>query len=193
MRKLAILTFMTLDGVMQAPADPDEDRSGGFKHGGWAMPYWQPVMDQVQVEAMSVPYDLLLGRRTYDIFAPNFSSDSNSPVAEMFNKATKYVVTGNDQGLAWANTSVVQGNLVEQLRALKNGEGPLLQVHGSWELIQLLIEHDLVDEYRLWTFPLMAGSGKRLFQNGNPLYELALSKSKVTTNNVVMNFYERVR
>ncbi len=193
MRDLAILTFVTLDGVMQAPADPEEDRSGNFRHGGWAMPFWEPVMEQVQQEAMSVDYDLLLGRRTYDIFAPHFSAAEDNPVAEMFNRATKYVVTGNQDGLTWTNTVRITGDIVEQLQGLKRGEGPLLQVHGSWKLIQLLIENDLIDEYRLWTFPVTTGEGKRLFPGGNSLQGLTLEKSGTTSDGVTMSIYRRKR
>lgn len=193
MRDLAILTFVTLDGVMQAPADPEEDRSGNFRYGGWAMPFWEQVMEQVQQEAMSVDYDLLLGRRTYDIFAPHFSATRDDPVSDLFNRATKYVVTDNHEGLGWSNTVRLTGDIVGQLRHLKSGEGPLLQVHGSWQLIQLLIENDLIDEYRLWTFPVTIGEGKRLFPVGNGLRGLTLIKNGATSNGVTMSIYRRKR
>lgn len=178
MRELAILTFQSLDGIMQAPSSPDEDRSGGFKLGGWAQPYWQEVMEQVMKEAMSSPYDLLLGRKTYDIFASHFpEADENNPVAEMLNKATKYVVTSSPEGLKWQNTKVIHGAVAKEIAALKMQDGPLLQVHGSWELIRELLAHNLIDEFRLWTFPVILGTGKRLFEKVDTLKSLKLVKS----------------
>lgn len=190
MRKLAALTFQTLDGVMQAPSVPEEDVSNHFQHGGWAQEYWQEAMDQVVPEAMSDPYDLLLGAKTYDIFAPHFSNaPSDNPVATMLNQATKYVVTSRDEPLTWINSVKVSGDIVEEVKSVKNVAGPLLQIHGSWQLIQLLQLHDLIDEYRLWTFPVVVGGGKKLFSIGSKPATFSLIRSSSLPNGVVMHIY----
>lgn len=191
MRELAILTFVTLDGVMQAPAMPDEDRSGGFAHGGWAAPYWDEVMSQVGREAMAQPYDMLFGRKTYDLFAGHWPDVKGDPAADMMNAATKHVVTSSPDTLNWANSHAITGNITDKVAGLKNQDGPLLQVHGSGELIQALMAADLVDEYRLWIFPTVVGPGKRLFQHSYGHRSLRLSKSEACRNGVVMNIYRR--
>lgn len=191
MRELAILTFMTLDGVMQAPAQADEDRAGGFELGGWAMPYWPEVMAQVQEEAMSAPYDLLLGRKTYESFAAHNQNITDNPVAARLNKATKYVATTTLKDLDWQNSHILHGDVATAIANLKQQDGPLLQVHGSWQLIQTLLAQDLVDEFRLWIFPIIAGSGKRLFGENTPPKNMELIKNASTTNGVVMNLYRR--
>lgn len=192
MRELAILTFVTLDGVMQAPAEPEEDRSGGFKHGGWAKPYWSEVMAQVGEVAMATPYDLLLGRRTYDTFAAHFSTlgDDNSE-GGLLNNATKHVATSDPGSLGWRNSNALAGDIPPAVERLKAEAGPLLQVHGSWQLIQTLLAHDLIDEYRLWTFPVTVGAGKRLFADGAAPSKLKLVKSGATENGVRMGIYRR--
>lgn len=192
MRKLAILTFVTLDGVMQAPAEAAEDPSGGFEHGGWALPWWEEVMEQVQEEAMAEPYDLLLGRRTYEIFAPHWSN-ADSAEASTLNEARKYVATTGTADLAWNNSIALKGDVVSEIRRLKETDGPLLQVHGSWGLIQTLLRHDLIDEFRLWTFPLILGSGKRLFSDGARPQSLDLKKSRMTRGGVSMGIYSARR
>ena len=191
MRELAILTFVTLDGVMQAPSLPEEDFSGDFKHGGWARPYWGEVMAQVKEEAMAVPYDLLLGRRTYEIFAASFSNSDDDSDPSDITKATKYVATNTLEKLDWKNSVPIAGNIADEVVQLKAQEGPLLQVHGSWQLIQTLLKSDLVDEFRLWVFPVIAGSGKRLFGDIFPKQGLTLVKSRTTENGVVMTIYRR--
>lgn len=188
MRKLAILTFVTLDGVMQAPKMPEEDSSNGFTQGGWADPYWDEVMKQVAEEAMDKPYDLLLGRKTYELFAShNSSGDDSNPL----NRYTKYVTSNSLSKLEWQNSIALNGDIVEKVAKLKSQDGLLLQVHGSWELIQTLLKNDLIDEFRLWTFPVIAGSGKRLFLEGNIPNSLTLTKSCTTSNGVVMSIYNR--
>lgn len=192
MRELGILTFVTLDGVMQAPGSPDEDRSGGFDRGGWAGPYWQEVMGQVRREAMAVPYDVLFGRKTYELFAaywPTVTDDN--PVGKMMNEATKYVATNSLSEPGWNNARVISGDIPEQIAALKQQDGPLLQVHGSWQLIQALLAHGLVDEYRIWTFPVIVGAGKRLFDEGAVPTDIALVKSEPCSNGAVMNIYRQ--
>ncbi|USG62752.1 dihydrofolate reductase family protein [Sneathiella marina] len=193
MRSLALLTFITLDGVMQAPAQAEEDRSGGFELGGWAMPYWPDVMAQVQEEAMSAPYDLLLGRNTYESFAAHNQGTDDTPVAVMLNKATKYVATTTQEDLSWQNSHILQGDVASAVADLKRQDGPLLQVHGSWQLIQTLLAQDLVDEFRLWTFPVLAGPGKRLFGPKMPPGDIELVKSGATSSGVVMTLYRRAR
>ncbi|MCP4384463.1 MAG: dihydrofolate reductase [Hyphomicrobiales bacterium] len=190
-RKLAILAFLTLDGVMQAPSEPQEDQSGDFQKGGWAMPFWDEVMEQVKVEAMAEPYDLLLGRRTYQIFAPNFATASDSLEAGRLNAATKYVATTTHSQLDWQPSIALTGDIAAEVARLKHRDGPLLQVHGSWQLIQTLLVHDLIDEFRLWTFPLVAGSGKRLFGGNARPTSLTLVKSGSTVNGVIMSIYRR--
>lgn len=193
MRKLAILTFQTLDGVMQAPSVPEEDSSGGFTSGGWARAFWDDVMAQVQVEAMAEPYDLLLGRKTYELFAPNFSNAGpENPLAQRFREATKYVVSSTLTEFDWVNSRRIAGDVAREIRSLKNGAGPLLQVHGSWELIQLLQEHKLIDEFRIWTFPVVLGSGKKLFPERTPALNLELIRRLESASGVVMTFYRPI-
>ena len=193
-RDLAILTFVTLDGVMQAPAQPEEDFSGGFEHGGWAMPYWDEVMKQVGEEAMAEPYDLLLGRKTYELFASHFSkAGDDDDGARMLNEATKHVATTTLSELDWANSMPMQGDVAERVAKLKAEPGRLLQVHGSWQLIQTLLAADLIDEFRLWTFPVLVGGGKRLFGENVSQPKLKLIKSGATSNGVCMGIYRRDR
>ncbi|MEX3007313.1 dihydrofolate reductase family protein [Hoeflea sp. TYP-13] len=191
MRELAILTFLTLDGVMQAPSMPEEDRSGDFDRGGWAAPYWDEVMAQVGREAMSTPYDMLFGRKTYELFAGHWPRVDNDPAADVMNAARKYVVSGGTPDLSWNNSHLVSGDIPAEIAALKQQDGPLLQVHGSAQLLQTLLAHDLVDEFRLWNFPVIAGSGKRLFEAGAAPNRLALVKSGQSPNGVVMTIYRR--
>ena len=160
MRELAILTFASLDGVVQAPRFPDEDRSGGFTGGGWAAPHWDAAMEQVGRVAMAAPYDLLLGRKTYELFAAHFPDAGDD---HPMNNATKFVATSTLTNLAWKNSVPLTGDVAAEVSRLKSQDGPLLQVHGSGQLIQTLFSHELVDEFRLWTFPVIVGSGKRLF------------------------------
>lgn len=160
-RELAILTFITLDGVMQAPSSPDEDSSGGFTRAGWARGCWDDVMAQVGLEAMAEPYDLLLGRTTYDIFARAHGSNIEDGEPHPMTAATKYVATSDPRSLKWENSIPLTGDIASEVANLKQQDGPLLQVHGSWKLVQTLIAHDLVDEYRLWTFPVIVADANR--------------------------------
>ena len=188
MRELAILTFVTLDGVMQAPGQASEDRSGNFQHAGWARPYWDDVMARVGRTAMAETYELLLGRMTYEIFQGAFGSDdANNPLSG----AKKFVVTSSTEKLKWNNSFRVSGDLPVEVAKLKSNNGPLLQVHGSWQLIQLLLDHDLIDEYRLWVFPITLGSGKRLFAGNAQPKKLSLAKTEPTGNGVFMTVYRR--
>jgi dihydrofolate reductase len=190
MRKLIVSTFLTLDGVMQAPGGPEEDDSDGFAHGGWSVNYWDEQMGQVMGKAMSEPFDLVLGRRTYDIFAAYWPHATEEAGAKPLNDATKYVASRSHPTLEWSRSFLIAGDVAEGVSALKKEDGPELQVHGSGILIQTLMRHSLVDEYRLWIFPLVIGSGKRLFSDGTIPSALKLVDSTVSTSGVVIGTYE---
>ncbi len=190
MRELAILTFVTLDGVMQGPSSPEVDPSGQFTRGGWAADYWEDVMAQVRQEAMAKPYDILFGRKTYELFAAHWpNAGDDNPVAKMMNNATKYVASSTLTTLEWKNSTLLTGDIVSEVSRLKEQDGPLLQIHGSWQLIQTLLAHELIDEFRLWTFPVVVGSGRRLFDQGTALTQLKLVKTAPCVNGAVMSIY----
>ena len=192
MRRLAILTFQSLDGVMQAHSCSDEDHSDGFDLGGWAQPFLAEVMAQVRSEAMAAPYEFLYGRKTYDLFSKHWqTADPDDPATQTVNKANKFVVTSRIGDLGWSNVHRIDGDLLAAITELKAQKGLLLQVNGSWHLIQQLVALDLIDEFRLWTYPVLVGRGKRLFQDGNYLNDLQLAKSGSLPNGVTMHFYER--
>ena len=188
MRELAILTFVTVDGVMQAPVSQEEDSSGGFTQAGWANSCWDDVMESVGRNAMAEPYDILLGRNTYDVFAAH-NSTGDSPL----NKLRKYVVTSRPISAPWLPTSEIRKDVPRAIAKLKSEDGPMLQVHGSHGLIQLLLEHRLVDEYRIWTFPVVLGNGKQLFGDGAPPTNLILRKSESLVSGAVMNIYRNAK
>ena len=188
MRSLIVNTFLTLDGVMQAPGGPEEDRSGGFDHGGWSFGYWDEQMQQVIGESISKPFDLVLGRKTYEIFAA-FWPNSDDPAAEPLNKATKHVASTTLKELEWENSKLIEGDVQEGVRALKEEDGPELQVHGSANLIQTLLEHGLVDEFHVWTFPLVLGTGKRLFDGGTVPAGMEVTGSETSSTGVIMATY----
>ena len=190
MRKLIVSTFLTLDGIMQAPGGPEEDDSGGFEHGGWSVNYWDDLMGEVMTEAFNVPFDLLLGRRTYEIFSAYWPDAPEEAGAKPLNDATKYVASRSRPQLTWSPSVLIAGDAAEGVAALKQEEGPELQVHGSGNLIQTLMRHGLVDEYRLWVFPLVIGSGKRLFADGTIPAGLKLLDTKISTTGVVIGTYE---
>jgi dihydrofolate reductase len=190
MRKLIVSTFLTLDGVMQAPGGPEEDDSGGFAHGGWSVNYWDEQMGQVMDEATSKPFAMVLGRETYDIMAAHWPHAPEEAGAKTFNDATKYVASRSRPRLEWSNSVLIEGDAAEGIAALKKDDGPELQVHGSGNLIQTLLRHNLIDQYRLWVFPLVIGSGKRLFADGTVPSGLKLVDSKVSTTGVVIGTYE---
>jgi dihydrofolate reductase len=190
MRKLIVSTFLTLDGVMQAPGGPGEDDGGGFAHGGWSVNYWDEQMGQVMGEAMSSPFDLVLGRKTYDIFAAYWPHAPEEAGGKPLNDATKYVASRGHPTLEWRTSVLIEGDAADGIAALKQDDGPELQVHGSGNLIQTLLRHNLADQYRLWVFPLVIGSGKRLFADGTIPSGLKLVDSKVSTTGVVIGTYE---
>jgi dihydrofolate reductase len=190
MRKLIVQAFVTLDGVMQAPGGPEEDDSGGFAHGGWSVNYWDEQMGEVMDEATSAPFAMVLGRKTYDIMAAHWPHAGEEEGAKTFNDATKHVASRNHPILDWSNSVPIVGDAGEGIAALKKEDGPELQVHGSANLIQTLLRHALVDQFRLWVFPLVIGSGKRLFGEGTIPGGLELVDSKVSTTGVVIGTYE---
>ncbi|HJU02717.1 MAG TPA: dihydrofolate reductase family protein [Actinomycetes bacterium] len=191
MRKLIVQTFLTLDGVMQAPGGPGEDDDGGFAYGGWSVNYWDDQMGQVMGEATSRPFAMVLGRRTYDIMAAYWPTAPEEEGAKVFNDATKYVASRGRPDLeAWSNSVLIEGDAADGLAALKAEDGPELQVHGSANLIQTLLGHDLVDEFRLWVFPVVLGSGKRLFADGAIPKGLRLVDSKISSTGVVMGVWQ---
>src|SRR5215204_3567898 len=190
MRKLIVSTFLTLDEVMQAPGGPEEDDSGGFAYGGWSVNYWDDQMGEIMGEAMSRPFDLVLGRKTYDIFAAYWPHAPEGDGAKPLNDATKYVASRSHPTRQWSNTGLIEGDAAEGIAALKNEDGPELQVHGSGNLIQTLLRHNLVDEYRLWIFPVVTGSGKRLFADGAVPAGLRMVDSTVSTTGVIIGTYQ---
>jgi dihydrofolate reductase len=190
MRKLLVTTFLTLDGVMQGPGGPGEDDSGGFAHGGWSMTYWDDLMAEIMGEATSRPFAMVLGRTTYDIMAAYWPNAPEEEGGKPLNDATKYVASRSRPRLEWSNSILIEGDAAEGIAALKREDGPELQVHGSGNLIQTLLRHDLVDQFRLWVFPVLLGSGKRLFSDGTIPAGLKLVDSKVSTTGVVIATYE---
>jgi dihydrofolate reductase len=188
MRELAVLTFVTLDGVMQAPGGPEEDRDGGFEHGGWSYGYFDDQMGQVMAEQTSRPFDLVLGRKTYEIFAA-YWPDADSPFSDVLNNATKHVASTTLEKLDWQNSELIEPDVPEGVRALKEQDGPELQVHGSANLIQTLLGHGLVDEFRLKIYPLVLGTGKRLFDRGTVPAGFELASSQVTPSGVIVANY----
>ena len=192
MRKLIVLSFITLDGVMQAPGGPKEDESGGFKFGGWSVGYFDDFLGNVMTEQMGHPFDLLLGRKTYDIFAAYWPRVGDDDLAgRVINRAKKYVVSHRPVSLDWKVTIPIKGDVVAKITQLKNEDGPELQVHGSGNLIQTLLKNDLVDEFWLKTFPVAIGSGKRLFAEGTMPAGFALAGSTISPGGVVVSSYAR--
>ena len=188
MRTLAINTFMSLDGVVQSPGGPDEDPTGGFTHGGWGVTYFDDEMMRQIAEAE--PYELLLGRGTYEIFAAHWPYEEG-PIADRLNGIRKHVASRTLDRVEWNNSSLITGDVAEYVTALKTEDGPEIQVHGSPGLIQTLLEHDLIDEFRLWIFPLVIGAGKRLFGDGAIPAGLRLVDSRQSTTGVTINTYQR--
>jgi dihydrofolate reductase len=191
MRKIIVLSFISLDGVMQAPGGPEEDADGAFSHGGWSVGYWDAVMDEVMEAQMGRPFDLLLGRRTYDIFAAAWPTID---AASTINSCVKYVATSRalpPETEIWKNSVALEGDIATRITALKKGEGPELQVHGSGGLIQTLLKADLVDELWLKIFPVTLGIGKRLFAEGTMAAGWELIESKTSTNGVIVASYRR--
>lgn len=191
MRKIITATFVSLDGVMQAPGGPQEDPVGGFKFGGWTFHYWDDVMGAAMGETFSKPFALLLGRKTYDIFAAHWPYQQNDPIADSFNAVTKYVATHRPDSLSWQNSQPLGSDVVATLRRMKQEDGPDLLIQGSSELIQTLLANDLIDEISLLIFPLVLGKGKKLFGSGTIPAAFKLTRSQASTTGVLMASYER--
>jgi dihydrofolate reductase len=191
MRRLSVNTFVSLDGVMQAPGGPQEDPTGDFTLGGWNVPFWDDVMGQVMGAAFGTPDDLLLGRRTYEIFAAHWPHVTDDPVADALNRMTKYVASRTLDQVTWQGSVLLRGDAGDAVAALKREDGPNLQVQGSAGLLQTLLARDLVDELSIWTFPVLLGSGKRLFGDGTRPAGLRLLSSQTSTTGVVISTYER--
>ena len=190
MRKIEVLSMISLDGVMQAPGGPEEDISGDFKYGGWTVAYSDESFGEIINKELSAPFDLLLGRKTYEIFA-GFWPKHSGDIAGPFNKATKYVVSGGGVELTWKESILIDGDVVAKLKALKAADGPILQVHGSSVLIQTLLKNDLVDELRLRIFPITLGKGKRLFAEGTIPAAFELTDSTTLSSGVILANYKR--
>ena len=186
MRKIIVLSFITLDGVMQAPGGPDEDTSGGFKYGGWTVPYFDETAGEVMAKQMQ-PADLLLGRKTFAIFASYWPKHSDEWPS--INESTKYVLSNTEESSDWDNTVFIKN--LDDIKNLKDSDGPDLQVHGSSQLIQLLLQNDLVDELWLKIFPLTLGRGKKLFGDGAMPAAFTLTDSTVTPSGVIIANYKR--
>lgn len=189
MRKIVVGAFMSLDGVMQAPGGPDEDPVGGFLHGGWAVPYFDEAMGAAVDTMLSRPFDLLLGRKTYDIFAAHWPyAGPDDPIGSLFDRITKYVATRNPAfDPTWKNSRTVGPDVVATLRELKNENGPDLLTQGSTDLLQTLFREDLVDELYAFVFPVVLGGGKKLFTNGAAPFALTLESAKTSPSGVTAN------
>ena len=190
MRKLIVSSFLSLDGVMQAPGGPEEDNEGGFSLGGWTVNYWDEHMGQAMDKTMSSGFDLLLGRKTYDIFAAHWPKVSDEDGGKPLNDATKYVASRGTPDLSWNKSVLLEGDAGDAVTELKKGDGPELLVYGSSNLMQTLLQRGLIDEFRLWTFPVVLGTGKRLFSDGAIPAGLKLMDSSVSTTGVMIGSYE---
>jgi len=191
MRKVITGAFVSLDGVMQAPGGPEEDPTGGFKLGGWVAPFADEVFGKAVEQLFTPPYDLLLGRKTYEIFAAHWPyQSSDDPIAKSFNAVTKYVATRSDLPLTWQKSVALRDAATEVAR-LKKENGPNFVTQGSSDLIQTLLAQDLIDELHVFTFPVLLGRGKRLFGAGTKPVGLKLVESKVSTTGVTLSLYQR--
>jgi dihydrofolate reductase len=193
MRKLIVLSFITLDNVIQAPGGPEEDPTGGFEHEGWVVGYSDDFLLNVMIKQTSKTFDLLLGRKTYEIFAahwPYVNADQD-PFAAKLNDAKKYVASKTMTKLDWTNSELIKGDVPEGIKRIKEQDGPEIQVHGSSNLVQTLLNHDLVDELWLKIFPVTLGTGKRLFAEGTIPAGFRLLESGISPSGVIVANYER--
>lgn len=189
MRKIIVLAFLTIDGVMQGPGGPTEDPSGNFAYGGWLVPYFDDVLGATMAEQMGKPFDLLLGRKTFEIFASYWPHHEEEGAG--INQATKYVASRTLSAHDWKKTVFLNGDVADEVKRLKQQEGPDIQVHGSSNLIQTLLEYDLIDELWLKIFPVTLGTGKRLFGNGTIPTAYTLVESKSTLSGVIIATFKR--
>jgi dihydrofolate reductase len=190
MRRLRATTFLTLDGVMQAPGGPGEDEEGGFSQGGWSVNFFDDQVGQAMDAFMAPPFDLVLGRKTYDIFAGYWPTASEEEGAKPLNDATKYVASRGRPRLDWGPSVLLEGDAAEAIARLKQEDGPELQVHGSGNLLQTLLRNGLVDEFQLLIFPVLVGRGKRLFAEGTVPAALSMIESRVSASGVMIGRYE---
>ena len=193
MRRLVVGTFLTLDGVMQAPGGPDEDREGGFQHGGWLVPFFDEKFGEIMTEWTKRAGAFLLGRKTYEIFAGSWpkSTDPADEIATALNTRPKYVASRTLDRVDWNGSSLLKGNVAEEIAKLKAEEGEEIQVHGSGDLLQTLLKHDLIDTLRIWQFPVTLGAGKRLFGEGTIPRSFRLADTQQITTGAVLHVYER--
>ena len=193
MPKIVVNAFLTLDGVMQAPGGPDEDREGGFVHGGWQAPYADEVMGRLVTEGFADADGFLLGRKTYEIFANYWPkvTDPNDPIATALNSRPKYVASRGLERVAWNNSSLIKGDVVAEVRKLRQQPGRTLHTWGSADALQTLLTNDLIDEYRLFIYPVVLGSGKRLFGSGTVPAALKQVESVTTSKGPTYYRFER--
>jgi dihydrofolate reductase len=193
MRKLVVGTFLTLDGVMQAPGGPDEDRDGDFLHGGWLVPYFDEKLGEIMTEWTKRAGAFLLGRKTYEIFAGSWpkSTDPADEIATALNTRPKFVASRTLKKVTWSNSILLKGDVAAEVAKLKAQEGGEIQVHGSGDLLQTLFKHDLIDTLRIWQFPVVIGTGKRLFGEGTIPGSFRLVDSQLVTTGAVLHVYER--
>ena len=190
MRELVSSTFLTLDGVMQAPGGSNEDVEGDFRFGGWSVPFWDDDIAAFMTELMGKPFDLVIGRRTYDLFASFWPDAPDDAGGKPLNEATKYVASRGTPELPWGPARLLQGDVASAVASLKEGDGPELQVHGSADLLQTLLRNGLIDRMRLLVYPVVVGAGKRLFGDGVAPSGLRLVSSTASPSGVVMSVYE---
>jgi dihydrofolate reductase len=188
MRKIIVATHLTMDGVLQGPGGPEEDRTNGFKWGGWSFPYSDELTGNVVSKVMESPFDLLLGRRTYEIFSAYWPY-KNDAIGEKFNRVNKYVVATTPIDVSWQNTILINKDVVNELKKLKQQNGPDLLVWGSSDLIQTLLSNHLVDVLHTWIFPITLGKGKKLFKEGTVAQQWKLTESAVSTTGVILASY----
>lgn len=190
MRKIVALTMVSLDGVMQAPGGPEEDASNGFAYGGWTMPYGDEAFGEIIKKELSVPFDMLLGRKTYEIFAAYWPKQTGA-IADPFNKAKKFVVSAKGLDLTWSGSELIQNDAAYNIKALKEEDGPVIHVWGSSVLLQTLHKNDLIDELRLRIFPVTLGKGKRLFGEGTIPAAFELLDTQTLSTGVILANYKR--
>jgi dihydrofolate reductase len=193
MRKLVVGTFLTLDGVMQAPGGPNEDREGGFRHGGWLVPYFDEKFGEIMTEWTNRADAFLLGRKTYEMFAASWpkSTDPADEIATALNTRPKFVASRTLDKVDWNNSHLLKGDVAEEIAKLKVQEGGEIQIHGSGNLLQTLLSHNLIDTFRLWQFPVVVGAGKRLFGEGTIPVSFRLVDTQQTATGALLHVYER--